>query len=86
MIETIQRKIAENLGVECVQVQVVDDSHQHAGHAAMRGNTAPLTHITVIIPASRFEGISRVQRERMVLNALKEEMEAGLHAVVVQVV
>lgn len=59
-------------------LDVIDDSHKHAGHAGARPEGE--THYTVIISASAFEGMSRVARQRAVMDALKPEFESGLHA------
>lgn len=48
---------------------VIDDSHQHAGHAGHRGDDAE-THFTVEISAHAFDGQSRIARQRAVYAAL----------------
>ena len=60
------------------QLEVVDDSHKHAGHAGARPEGE--THYTVIIVADAFEALSRVARQRAVMDVLKPEFETGLHA------
>ena len=59
-------------------LSVTDDSARHAGHAG--ASPEGETHFKVEIVASEFSGQSRVQRQRAVNNALKEEFESGLHA------
>ncbi len=59
-------------------LNVVDDSHKHAGHAGARPEGE--THYTVTISAAAFEGLSRVARQRAVMEVLKPEFESGLHA------
>ena len=59
-------------------LNVVDDSHKHAGHAGARPEGE--THYTVTISAAAFEGLSRVARQRAVMGVLKPEFETGLHA------
>lgn len=59
-------------------LEVVDDSHKHAGHAGARPEGE--THYTVIISATAFDGLSRVARQRAVMEVLKPEFETGLHA------
>ena len=59
-------------------LDVVDDSHKHAGHAGARPDGE--THYTVIITAAAFEGLSRVARQRAVMDVLKPEFDSGLHA------
>ena len=59
-------------------VEVIDDSHKHAGHAGARPEGE--THYTIKITSSEFKGQSRVTTQRSILAVLKPEFEAGLHA------
>lgn len=59
-------------------LDVIDDSHKHAGHAGARPEGE--THYTIKIVAAEFEGQSRVATQRAILAALKPEFETGLHA------
>lgn len=59
-------------------LDVIDDSHKHAGHAGARPEGE--THYTIKIVSSEFEGQSRVATQRAILAALKPEFETGLHA------
>ena len=60
------------------ELEVVDDSARHAGHAgaAPEGET----HYNVRITAAAFAGLSRLDRQRAVNKALASEFDAGLHA------
>ncbi|MEM6554394.1 MAG: BolA family protein [Pseudomonadota bacterium] len=59
-------------------LEVLDDSHKHAGHAGAQPEGE--THYTVKIISSAFEGLSRVAMQRAVMDALKDEFDSGLHA------
>lgn len=59
-------------------MQVMDDSAQHAGHAGARDGGE--THYSVLVVSDRFAGLNRVERHRMVNQALEAEFGAGLHA------
>lgn len=59
-------------------LDVVDDSHKHAGHAG--ASPEGETHYTVIISSAAFEGMSRVAMQRAVMATLQPEFESGLHA------
>ena len=60
-------------------LEVIDDSAKHAGHAGAR--PAGETHFTVRITSAAFAGLSRVDRQRRVYDALKAEMAPdGIHA------
>lgn len=56
-----------------------DDSHLHAGHAGAREGS----HYTVRLVSERFAGLNRVARHRLVYDALKVQMQAGIHALVI---
>lgn len=50
----------------------------HAGHAGARPGGE--THYHLVMHAEAFEGLSRVARQRLVYEALREEFDTGLHA------
>jgi BolA protein len=62
------------------QLEVVDDSHLHAGHAGAREGR----HFSVRLTADAFRGTSRVARHRLVYDALRELMPAGIHALAIE--
>ncbi|KAJ3138766.1 hypothetical protein HK100_012381 [Physocladia obscura] len=60
---------------------IIDNSHLHASHAAMRGSNGKETHFEVHVVSDGFAGKSLVQRHQIVYKLLDEEMkEKGLHA------
>ena len=62
-------------------LRVVDESHQHEGHAGHRPGGQ--THYRVYIVAKVFEGKSRIDRHRMVNQTLAQELSAGVHALAI---
>ena len=58
---------------------VQDDSAAHAGHAG----AASGGHFTVVIRAPAFAGKARLARHRLVYDALKDLMDSGIHALVI---
>ena len=60
-------------------LEVIDDSHLHAGHAGAREGR----HFTVRIQAPAFEACSRVARHRLVYHALRDLIPAGVHALAI---
>jgi BolA protein len=60
------------------RLEIVDESSGHRGHAGWREGGE--THFRVEIVSTAFEGKSRVARQRLVYAALKQEFDAGLHA------
>lgn len=55
-----------------------DESHLHAGHnpEAAKGET----HYKMEITSDKFNGLSRIQQHRLVMDLLQTELESGLHA------
>jgi BolA protein len=62
---------------------VIDDSHEHAGHAGHSGADHG-THFTVQIKGECFNGLSHVQRHRLVYDALRDLIAQGVHALVIK--
>jgi BolA family transcriptional regulator, general stress-responsive regulator len=63
-------------------LELVDQSEAHRGHAGWRDGGE--THFDLTVVSAEFAGKSRVQRQRLVLDALKGEFDAGLHALTIQ--
>jgi len=64
------------------KLDIVDDSDKHKGHAGAREGGE--SHFTVKIESAAFEGLSRVERQRLVHQALAEELAGPVHALSVQ--
>ena len=64
-----------------IKLDIVDESHRHAGHAGARAGGE--THYRLDIVSSAFVGKSRVERHRMVNAALAAEFANGLHALAI---
>lgn len=60
------------------KIVIEDQSARHAGHAGARPGGE--THYHLALVSCAFEGLSRVARQRLVYQALREEFETGLHA------
>lgn len=75
--EIITARLQAALNPERLEVQ--DDSHLHAGHAGAREGG----HYTVRICSSRFDGLGRVARHRLVYHSLGELMQQGIHALAI---
>lgn len=72
--------IAEKLGDAFApeRLEVKDESHLHAGHAGARPGGE--SHFRLLIISSRFEGLSRLARQRAVNEVLREELKDRIHA------
>ena len=62
------------------ELQVVNDSHHHAGHASSPGTGE--SHFSVMVVSDAFSGKSRLERHRMVNAALADELKT-VHALVI---
>ena len=59
-------------------LEIVDDSHKHAGHVGAADGRG---HFKVRIVSARFDQLDRLQRHRLVYEALGTLMETDIHAV-----
>jgi BolA protein len=62
---------------EPTELLIKDQSHLHAGHAGAKDGKG---HFDVIIVSASFDGQSRIQRHRMVYDALTRLLESDIHA------
>ena len=61
-------------------IEVLDDSHLHAGHAGAKEGR----HFTVRVTSEAFAGLTRVARHRLVYDAARSLMAEGIHALAIQ--
>ena len=80
--DQIAQRLREKLAP--TQLEVLDESAAHAGHAGANG-TGMGTHFRVRIASKQFEGKPRVARHRLVYDALQDFMDQGLHAIAIEV-
>lgn len=64
------------------RLEVVNDSHRHAGHSGDDGSGE--THFSVRIESPRFAGLGRVQRQRLVNQALADLLAGPIHALAIK--
>ena len=62
-------------------LRVLDESHQHEGHAGHRPGGE--SHFRVYIVSDAFKGKSRIERHRMVNAALAAELSGSIHALAI---
>ena len=75
----IRNKLTEAFAPEALEV--VNDSHRHAGHAGSPGTGE--SHFTIKVVSAAFAGKSRLERHRMVNQALAAELAGKIHALAV---
>ena len=59
-------------------LEIVDDSSRHAGHEGAREGGE--SHFTVTLQSDAFTGRSRVERQRLVNQVLRDELSGPVHA------
>jgi BolA protein len=64
-----------------VALEIVNESHHHAGHAGSPGTGE--SHFRIKVVSAAFAGKSRVERHRMVNAALAEELAGPVHALAI---
>lgn len=64
------------------RLELTDDSEQHRGHGGY--NPAGESHFSLSIESPLFAGKNRVQRQRLVYQALGELMDQRVHALSIQ--
>jgi BolA family transcriptional regulator, general stress-responsive regulator len=78
-VAVMRQRLTDQLGPELVEIE--DESHLHEGHAGARDGRG---HFRVTIVAEAFSGRSRLQRHRLVFDALGELMQTDIHALSIQ--
>ena len=79
MENSIREKLAQAFAP--AELQVVNDSHHHAGHASSPGTGE--SHFSVMVVSDAFAGKSRLERHRMVNDVLAEELKGPVHALAI---
>lgn len=74
-VEAIEARLNSELNPE--SLDIVDDSHKHAGHAGARSGGG---HFDLTIVSEKFAGLNTVMRHRLIYDALGEMMQTEIHA------
>lgn len=77
--QQIESRLRQSLAP--LRLDLHDESSRHAGHAGARPEGE--SHFRLLIVARAFEGISRVERQRMVYRALGDLMSSDVHALAI---
>lgn len=76
-IEKMQQRLAS---LEPSQMNIVDESAKHAGHAGARSGAG---HYVLTIHSPLFEGKNTLSRHRMIYSALDDMMQSEIHALTI---
>jgi len=77
--DMIAKKLTEAFSPQ--SLKVLDESHQHEGHAGHRPGGQ--THFRVYIVSEAFKGKTRLERHRMINGTLSGELASGVHALAI---
>ena len=79
----VKERITEKLtrGLSPVTLDVIDDSHRHAGHGGHHPEGE--SHFSIEVVSEAFAGKSRVERHRLVNALLAEELAGRVHALAI---
>lgn len=64
------------------RLEIIDDSHLHAGHAGAKSGKG---HFTVIINSEQFSGKRPLQCHQMIYTALGDMMDTDIHALSIKI-
>ena len=64
-----------------VRLEIIDESHKHAGHAGARDGRG---HFQVRIVSAAFLGLAPLARHRRVYEAVGDLMQTDIHALSIQ--
>lgn len=76
----LHEKLTEKF--EPISLEIIDESHLHAGHHGHDGSGE--THLRIRITADAFAGMSRVARHRAVYAIVQPKIDEGLHACAIE--
>ncbi|MCL4766783.1 MAG: BolA family transcriptional regulator [Hyphomicrobiaceae bacterium] len=81
---SIERAIREKLmlALSPTRLDVINESELHAGHRSSPGTGE--SHFRVLVVSELMRGKSRIERHRMVNEALAAELKGGVHALAVK--
>jgi len=81
MSTRVARLIERLQALEPEHLDVVDDSHRHAGHAGAADGRG---HFTVLLVSKRFTGLNTLHRHRLVYEVVGDLMTTDIHALSIQ--
>lgn len=77
--QSIREKLTEAFAPQALDV--VNESHHHAGHASSPGTGE--SHFAIKVVSKAFDGKSRLERHRMVYAVLADELAGKIHALAI---
>ncbi len=78
-VDSIRARLTASFSPE--HLEIVDESHKHAGHAGARDGRG---HFAITIVSCAFTGMPPIKRHRAIYQALGELMQSDIHALSIQ--
>jgi BolA family transcriptional regulator, general stress-responsive regulator len=81
---TVETAIREHLmaALEPTRLDVINESHLHAGHRSSPGTGD--SHFRLLVMSPKFKGLSRIARQRLVNQALASLIGKPIHALAME--
>lgn len=79
--EIIKSKLQASFSPQ--ELDVINDSHKHAGHAGSPGTGQ--SHFTIVISAASLKSLSRIEAYRAIHECLSAEMNDFIHALSIKI-
>ncbi|MFV0283132.1 MAG: BolA family protein [Castellaniella sp.] len=78
----LHARLAERLAaLEPIQMELVDESHLHVGHAGAQGGAR---HFRLRIVSKQFLGLGTLARHRLVYDCVRDLMPYPIHALAIE--
>ena len=86
MSETLERIIYNKLTAALKPgiLKVINDTEKHKGHSGYQEGLD--THFKIKIASSKFEGLSHLEKHRLVYSVLKDELQKKIHALSITII
>ena len=81
---SMEKSIREKLMValQPIRLDVINESELHAGHRSSPGTGE--SHFRVLVISELLRGKTRIERHRMINEALAAELKGGVHALAIK--
>ncbi len=79
-MQKIKKILREKLSAS--YVEVIDQSHLHAGHSEAKSSGGG--HYSVLVISQVFKDKTTLERHRMIYQALSEEFKTSIHALAIK--
>ncbi|WP_297801289.1 BolA family protein [uncultured Brevundimonas sp.] len=79
--QIIREKLSAALSPQRIELE--DDSARHGGHfvhGGVDGTEGGESHFNLVVVSEKFEGLSRIERQRLVQKILADELAGPVHA------